>query len=69
MGCPLPLNHSQTPDANRKDQGDRVVVEGESGSDEECVEEIFGQLWFVPKPDSERPPIPHRDSGRLVWIR
>jgi hypothetical protein len=33
------------------------------------VEEIFGQLWAVPKPDKVRVPEPNREWGCLVWIR
>jgi hypothetical protein len=46
------------------------VVEDESGSSEEdYIEEIFGQLWAIPDLERARVMGPWSHGGCLVWIR
>jgi hypothetical protein len=35
--------------------------------DEECVEDLFRQLWVIPKSEPRVPP-PHSHGGSLLWI-
>jgi hypothetical protein len=44
------------------------VGNDEDDQEEEVVEDIFGQLWAIPKPDKVRVPQPNRERC-LVWIR
>jgi hypothetical protein len=62
------LNHPWTLGDNQLIHGDRVAREEREDLDEGCVEQIYGQLWFIPKPDREKAPDPHHGGGCLVWI-
>jgi hypothetical protein len=48
---------------------DPVVERDGVESDEEHIEEIFGQLWSDPNPDNPRVEEAAPAGGRLVWIR
>jgi hypothetical protein len=57
------------PGAHRTELSDPVVKNEIRGPDEDFVEEIFGQLWAVPKPLVPRVLDSPPHGGRLVWIR
>jgi hypothetical protein len=58
-----------TPGTNQGEEDD-LVVEDESGSSEEdYIEEIFGQLWAIPDLERARVTGPWSHGGCLVWIR
>jgi hypothetical protein len=61
------FNHPFPHGAYRETQRD-LAVESEEDSDEEFVEELFGQLWAVPKPAARAHTV-GRKGGCLVWIR
>jgi hypothetical protein len=47
-----------------------VAEEEDADQGEESIEEIFGQLWAIPKADKVRVPSPQRHGkGMVVWIR
>jgi NADPH-dependent 7-cyano-7-deazaguanine reductase QueF len=47
----------------------RRAKRGVEEREEECVEEIFGQLWMVPRPDKVRVPDSSSRRGCFIWVR
>jgi hypothetical protein len=64
------FDHSKTGGRNQRPQRDLVAEEEDADQGEESIEEIFGQLWAIPKVDKVRVPSPQRHGkGMVVWIR
>jgi hypothetical protein len=64
----MATTYQETDGDNQEGEVDPVARIGVVDQDEECVEELFGQLWAIPK-SKPRVPTPHLHGGRLIWKR
>jgi hypothetical protein len=67
--------HPTTPDphmalgVNQSTSLNLAVERNGVDEDEQYMDEIFGQLWMIPKPEPPRVSSSSRNGGCLVWVR